>query len=70
MLRVVLINDLIIDNIKNANHVAMTAIWFAFFWYPQRESNPQLALRRGLLYPFNYEGLDTSYCNIFRAVSQ
>ena len=25
------------------------------FWRPHRESNPELALRRGLLYPFNYE---------------
>ena len=24
------------------------------FWYSRRESNPQLTLRRGLLYPFNY----------------
>lgn len=24
--------------------------------HPQRESNLQLTLRRGLLYPFNYEG--------------
>ena len=24
-----------------------------FLWYSLRESNPQLALRRGLLYPFN-----------------
>lgn len=24
------------------------------FWRPQQESNLQLALRRGLLYPFNY----------------
>lgn len=24
--------------------------------HPQQESNLQLALRRGLLYPFNYEG--------------
>ena len=27
------------------------------FWHPQRESNPQLPLRRGLLYPFNYAGV-------------
>lgn len=26
-------------------------------WYPQRESNPQLPLRRGPLYPFNYGGM-------------
>ena len=26
-----------------------------YFWHPQQESNLQLALRRGLLYPFNYE---------------
>ncbi len=25
-----------------------------FFWCSRRESNPQLPLRRGLLYPFNY----------------
>ena len=25
-------------------------------WHPQRESNSQLTLRRGLLYPFNYGG--------------
>ena len=24
-----------------------------FFWHPLGESNPQLTLRRGLLYPFN-----------------
>ena len=24
------------------------------FWYSHRESNPELTLRRGLLYPFNY----------------
>ena len=24
------------------------------FWHSHRESNPELALRRGLLYPFNY----------------
>ena len=28
------------------------------FWHPQRELNPQLPLRRGLLYPFNYAGVD------------
>ena len=27
------------------------------FWYSRRESNPQLPLRRGLLYPFNYGSL-------------
>ena len=27
------------------------------FWYPRRESNSQLTLRRGLLYPFNYGGI-------------
>ena len=27
------------------------------FWHPQRESNSQLPLRRGLLYPFNYAGI-------------
>ena len=27
------------------------------FWHPQRESNSQLPLRRGLLYPFNYAGV-------------
>ena len=27
------------------------------FQYSRRESNPQLPLRRGLLYPFNYESL-------------
>ncbi len=26
-------------------------------WHPQRESNSQLTLRRGLLYPFNYAGI-------------
>ena len=26
-------------------------------WHPQRESNSQLTLRRGLLYPFNYGGV-------------
>ncbi len=26
-------------------------------WHPQRESNSQLPLRRGLLYPFNYAGV-------------
>ena len=26
-------------------------------WYSRRESNPQLPLRRGLLYPFNYGSL-------------
>ena len=26
-------------------------------WYPRRESNSQLTLRRGLLYPFNYGGI-------------
>ncbi len=25
-------------------------------WYPQVESNHQFALRRGVLYPFNYGG--------------
>ena len=35
-----------------------------FSWHPQRESNPQLALRRGLLYPFNYAGvLEVFYTN-------
>ena len=29
-------------------------IAFGVFWYSRRESNPQLTLRRGLLYPFNY----------------
>ena len=29
-------------------------IAFGIFWYSRRESNPQLTLRRGLLYPFNY----------------
>ena len=29
-------------------------IAFVIFWYSRRESNPQLTLRRGLLYPFNY----------------
>ncbi len=29
----------------------------AFSWHSHRESNPELALRRGLLYPFNYESL-------------
>ena len=28
---------------------------FCVDWRPQYESNLQLALRRGLLYPFNYE---------------
>lgn len=28
-----------------------------FFWHSRRESNPELALRRGLLYPFNYGSL-------------
>ena len=32
------------------------------YWYPQRESNPQRPLRRGLLYPFNYAGV-LSYCS-------
>ena len=27
------------------------------FWHPRRESNSQLTLRRGLLYPFNYGGI-------------
>ena len=27
------------------------------FWHPRRESNSQLTLRRGLLYPFNYGGV-------------
>lgn len=35
-------------------------------WRPQVESNHQLALRRGALYPFNYEGdavLAAAHCN-------
>ena len=41
------------------------------FWHPQRESNPQLTLRRGLLYPFNYGGVliiipfSSRKCNTF-----
>ena len=31
------------------------------FWHPWRESNSQLTLRRGLLYPFNYRGLSGFY---------
>ena len=31
------------------------------FWHPQRESNSQLTLMRGLLYPFNYEGIYIKY---------
>ena len=27
------------------------------YWYSRRESNPQRPLRRGLLYPFNYESI-------------
>ena len=33
----------------------------AQYWRPQEESNLQLALRRGSLYPFNYG--DTSHAN-------
>lgn len=31
------------------------------FWHPRRESNSQLTLRRGLLYPFNYGGIYKRY---------
>ena len=34
------------------------------FWHPQRESNARFALRRGMLYPLNYEGRYTSLCII------
>ncbi len=32
-------------------------IFAPFNWHPLRESNSQLTLRRGLLYPFNYGGI-------------
>ena len=32
----------------------------AYAWRPHRESNPELALRRGLLYPFNYGDILTN----------
>ncbi len=34
-------------------------------WHPQRESNSQLTLRRGLLYPFNYGGVHLSIAHFF-----
>lgn len=42
-----------------------------FIWHPLRESNSQLTLRRGLLYPFNYGSVllvakkILSFCNLF-----
>ncbi len=41
--------------IKNASRTFQFGL--RLFWYPQRESNPQLPLRRGPLYPFNYGGI-------------
>ena len=40
---------------NNPNPLPLGIIRFGFVikWYSLRESNPQLALRRGLLYPFN-----------------
>ena len=31
-------------------------LFFSFYQYPDRESNPELSFRRALLYPFNYQG--------------
>ena len=36
---------------------SQTSRKFGWAWHPRRESNSQLTLRRGLLYPFNYGGL-------------
>lgn len=44
-----------IFSIENASRTFQFGL--RLFWYPQRESNPQLPLRRGPLYPFNYGGV-------------
>ena len=38
-------------------------------WHPQRESNSQLTLRRGLLYPFNYGGVFSFTLRIVQHIS-
>ena len=42
----------------------------AVFWHPRRESNSQLTLRRGLLYPFNYGGISLSEPPYFSTENQ
>jgi hypothetical protein len=42
----------------------------ALFWHPRRESNSQLTLRRGLLYPFNYGGISLSEPPYFSTENQ
>lgn len=43
------------SDIKCNIAVKKKALRIRAVWRPHRESNPELALRRGLLYPFNYE---------------
>lgn len=47
-------------------YLCMTGIYIII--RPQQESNLQLALRRGSLYPFNYEVIGGAHFNKFKKI--